>query len=139
MSPKVTGSTKPPSGGSKGGAGVRGRDDKPKRGRGGGKSRGRAKGQVAYKDTTDPEMVTGPVLDLADTALKEAWMVNTDHRMALIFDAVNPAREFKRDRICDKYSNDRFPEYDPTPESDSDVTDRDEEGNLQQYNPIFHR
>ncbi|KAF9785924.1 hypothetical protein BJ322DRAFT_1107806 [Thelephora terrestris] len=86
MSPKITGFTKPPPGGSKGGVGVRGCGDRPKRGRGRGKSRGKAKGQVAYKDTTDPEMVTGPVLDLADPALREAWMVNTDHRMGLIFD-----------------------------------------------------
>ena len=60
--------------------------------------------------------------------------------MALIFDVVNPVRQFKRDKY---YDSDDEPEeafaiYDPSPESDPNVTEDDERCDLKPYLPIAH-
>lgn len=140
MSPKVIGSAKDPTRGGKNRGGGRGGG----RGRGGAKAKTRAKTKVkakrAYKDTTDPGSVTRPVTNLVDPALATAWSVNKKHKMAFIFDAINPARQFKRDQLYDDDADDddAFAKYDPSPESDSDVTECDSDGDLQPYEPIHH-
>jgi hypothetical protein len=70
----------------------------------------------------------------------DAWRINTDHRMALIFDAVNPARQFKRGEILDEKADadEAFPTYSPSPSTDLNVTEVDEhsDGDLKPYAPI---
>lgn len=93
---------------------------------------------ASYGETTDPKLVTGPVLELVHPALTNAWSVNGKHKMETIFDSVNPVRQFKRDEKYDEEvdGEDAFADYDPSPESDSDVTDSDEDCDLKPYLPI---
>ena len=93
----------------------------------------------AYRDTTDPKLVTGPVLNEVTPALKDAWAINKKNKMALIFDLISPVRQFKRDALYDEEKEDPYVDYDPNPEEDENVTETDEDGDLQPYNPIHHR
>lgn len=74
-----------------------------------------------YSATTDPTKVDRPVGVLVHAALRHAWTINNDHKMAHIFDSVNPARQFKRGMPDDPEAS--FPEYGP--ENDEYVTDTD--------------
>lgn len=74
-----------------------------------------------YAHTTDPEKVTEPVLDLVHRNLKNAWRINKNHSMCFIFDAVNPARQFKRGMLYNERSD--FPDYGPEPWDDLTETD----------------
>ena len=96
--------------------------------------------EPGYEDTTDPGLVTVPVPNLVHPALKDAWVINTNHKMALIFDIVNPVRQFKRDEY---YDSDDEPEkafaiYDPSPKSDPNVTEDDKCCDLKPYLPVAH-
>ena len=57
--------------------------------------------------------------------------------MCVIFDCVNPVRQFKRGTTYNPEDKNAFPDYDPSPELDGDVTESDEEADLQPYNPII--
>jgi len=54
------------------------------------------------RDITDPARVKWPVLSLLSPALVTTWKVNEKHTMCLIFDAVSPARRFKRGMVYDE-------------------------------------
>jgi len=62
-----------------------------------------------YAATTDPTMVKHPVETLVHQSMTHAWRVNPEHPMALIFDAVNPVRRFKRGMLFDEDCD--FPDY----------------------------
>lgn len=49
-----------------------------------------------YEAITDPAMVDRAVESLVCASMANAWMVHASHPMAFIFDAINPARTFKR-------------------------------------------
>ena len=55
-------------------------------------------------------------------------------QMCILFDAVNPLRQFKQGAEFDERSDDPFPDY--YPRDAADVTETDEEGSLQQYKPM---
>ena len=57
---------------------------------------------------TDPAKVQHPVISLVDPALAAAWRVNQKHNICFIFDAVSPARRFKRGTVFNEEAN--FPE-----------------------------
>lgn len=123
---------------------MRGRGVEQTRGRG--SSRGKSVQQrepspdplppTSYEDTTDPKRVIAPVLELIHPALRDAWKVNGTHKMETIFDSVNPVRQFRRGEIYDETAEDAFAEYEPSPESDPNLTESDEDCNLKPYNPI---
>lgn len=54
--------------------------------------------------------------------------------MCIIFDAVNPLRQFKRGTVYNKNDNDPFPVYDPRKRAE--VTESDHDCVLQQYKPL---
>jgi len=54
------------------------------------------------RDITDPARVKRPILSLLSPALVTTWKVNEKHTMCLIFDAVSPARRFKRGMVYDE-------------------------------------
>ena len=56
------------------------------------------------------------------------------------FDAINPVRQFKRDKYYDSDDepNGAFVVYDPSPKSDPNVTEDDERCDLKPYLPIAH-
>ena len=90
--------------------------------------------------TTDPELVNRPVSRYIHRSLRTAWRINKTRPMWLIFDYVNPVRQFKRGALYDPDANSPFPEYDPDPENDADVTEDDGDGeglDLPPYNPII--
>ena len=129
----------------------RGAEPNPVRGESRGRGRGRGRGsstrqpdksllEPGYEDTTDPGLVTVPVPNLVHPALKDAWVINTNHEMALIFDVVNPVHQFKRDKYYDSDDEPKeaFVIYDPSPESDPNITEDDERCDLKPYLPIVH-
>lgn len=69
---------------------------------------------VDYGETTNPGDITHPVWDLIAPALKDAWEINTAHRMSLIF---NPVRQFEWGVPYDDNAvpKDAFAKYDPDP------------------------
>jgi hypothetical protein len=91
---------------------------------------------LGYSDVTDPQQVDHPVLDLIHPSLRHAWEVNKHRQMCLIFDCVNPVRQFKRGTVYDESDDHPFPRYSPSPEEDGNVTETDEAGGTQPYNPI---
>ena len=88
-----------------------------------------------YSETIDPTLVDRPDTDVVDPALSRAWQINEHRQMCVIFDCVNPVRQFKRGTVYDETDPNTFPEYNPSPELDEDVTESDEEATLRPYNP----
>jgi len=86
-------------------------------------------------DQTDPLLVTRLNLEIVDEALDGAWEVYPNRQMCVIFDPINPLRQFKRGVFRDDESP--FPDYSPSPELDPDVMETDEEPGLQQYAPTY--
>ena len=67
----------------------------------------------------DPAKVVFPVAKLINAALVGAWRVNRGHKMCFIFDAISPARRFKRGMVYDEEAD--FPED----TCDGDITETD--------------
>jgi len=88
-----------------------------------------------YGEITDVRYTPVPVPDIIIPALYGAWQVNPKHKMCILFDAVNPCRQFKRGQVYDEDLEDPFAEYNPNADEDPDVTDTDE-GDAQPYAPI---
>jgi hypothetical protein len=85
-----------------------------------------------YGDTTDPTKVEGPVDDAVHESLKNAWGISKDLNMWFIFDALSPARRFKRG-VEDTGGVD-FADYGQPPYGD--MTETDGEGCMWiQYKP----
>lgn len=72
-------------------------------------------------DETNPTAITQPISTLVHEALKNSWAINTTVNMCFIFDAVSPARQFKRGEPFDESGT--FPDYDDG--SPGDVTETD--------------
>ena len=93
----------------------------------------------AKEDMIDPKLIDQPVERLVHESLRNAWVVNKSRPMCLIFDCVNPARQFKRGVLYDLDETTPFPNYDPDPERDGNVMEGDEgpHPGLQPYNPAI--
>ena len=91
-----------------------------------------------YQEITDPKLVFKPVLDIVTPALRNAWAINNNNKMSLIFDVINPVRKFKRGALYDDNKDNPYADYDPNHDEDPNVTETDEDGNTQPYNPIYH-
>ena len=76
-------------------------------------------GEGSPDDVTDPAKVKQPILHLIDPALVAAWDINTDHEMCFIFDAISPARRFKRGMVFNEDAD--FPQD----TCDGDITETD--------------
>jgi len=72
---------------------------------------------------TDPSTIKQPIASTIHNSLKTAWKINNSLPMCFIFDAVSPARRFKRGMAYDPEMD--FPEYDEEKES-GNVTETDE-------------
>ena len=85
-----------------------------------------------YEYTTNPKLVDRLAFDFVHESLCSAWQINPDRPMCLIFDCVNPARQFKRGTPYNADEGVPFLEY------DGDVTeaDEDDEVGLQPYQPV---
>jgi hypothetical protein len=94
--------------------------------------------EETYEDTTDPKLVIGPVLNLVAPKLKSAWAINKKNKMSLIFDVVSPVRQFKRDTLYDEDEENPYADYEPSQEEDPNVTETDDDCDLQPYSPIVH-
>lgn len=91
-----------------------------------------------YAKVTDQKLVTSPVLELIDEALKGAWRINKKNNMALIFDVINPASHYKRGELYDNDADDPFAVYNPSRDKDPDVTEDDGEGTAKPYAVVPH-
>jgi hypothetical protein len=70
---------------------------------------------------TAPTKIRQPISGLVHHSLTNAWEVNPDMKMCFIFDAVSPARQFKRGA---KFSDSKqYPDYDDTRPGDVTETD----------------
>lgn len=94
----------------------------------------RPKGQ--HKWTTNVNEVTGPVMSMVHNAMTEAWTINKHLPMWLVFDSVNPVRQFKRGMAFNSHVD--FPEYGPPPWTELTETDQPLPG-LMPYAPIAHQ
>lgn len=93
--------------------------------------------QEEYAKTMDRKMVVGPVEELVDEELANAWKVNRHNQMCFIFDVVNPARQFKRGM---RYKEDQdFADYGPDPWYDLTEDDCKEGSGWTPYKPLSHR
>jgi len=85
----------------------------------------------------DRKMVVGPVEELVDEELANAWRVNRHNQMCFIFDVINPARQFKRGM---KYKEDQdFADYGPDPWYDLTEDDCKVGSGWTPYKPLSHR
>lgn len=82
---------------------------------------------------TDPSLINGPVRERVLKAMSNAWSIPQGFQMCILFDAVNPVRQFKRGTVFNEVGDDPFPEYDP--EDHADLTESDEDGCSQPYKP----
>jgi hypothetical protein len=102
-----------------------------------GSSRKKQLTAAEYELLTNPADITHPVDRLVHRALKGAFEIHPENGMALIFDTVNPVRQYNRDqpyRAGDQYP---FATYNPSPEEDPNVTENDSETEpLNPYEPI---
>ena len=90
-----------------------------------------------YGKLTNVRYTTVPVPDIIIPELYDAWKINPRHKMCIIFDAVNPCRQFKRGEVYDEDLEDPFAEYEPNADDDPNVTDTDV-GDTQPYAPITY-
>jgi hypothetical protein len=81
---------------------------------------------MIYSTTTDPRAVDRPFQPLVHSAMAGAWTINNRHSMAYIFDAVNPARIFKRGMRYDDSLD--FPQVDERSHGDMTETDSESPG-----------
>ena len=88
-----------------------------------------------YEDVTDVTEVTGPVDSMVNQSMVGGWKVNKDLPMWLIFDTVNPVRQFKRGMPYDDDVD--FPAYGPPPWDDLTESEDPIIGPMP-YAPILH-
>lgn len=93
-----------------------------------------------YAVVRRPRLVSKPVEELVVPILKDSWAINRRNRMGLIFDVVNPARQFKRGAV---YNDDDPPEvmfakYTPNRWEDKDVTEYDPKAVRKPYEPSYY-
>ena len=92
---------------------------------------------IQGSDETDPTLVTQPVAEIVEDAMVGICSVHPHRQMCVIFDVVNPLRQFKRGVQHTEDPNVPFPTYSPSPEEDPDVTETDEAPGLMQYEPVL--
>ena len=96
---------------------------------------GAAKTSKQYEKTTDPAKVESPVMRVVHNALTEAWKIYPSTELCFIFDAVSPARQFKRGTL---YHDDlEFADYGPEPWDELTETDTTSPGWLP-YKPELY-
>jgi hypothetical protein len=70
-------------------------------------------------------------MELVHRNLGSAWKINRNHQMCYIFDAVVPARQWKRGTVYT--DDDPWAEYGPPPWPD--LTETDDKNTLKPYYP----
>lgn len=85
------------------------------------------------KDATDRSCISQPVSKYIHPTMSGAWAIPKKFQMCIIFDAVNPLRQFKRDTVFNAKDKDPFPNYNPR--KTAEVTESDYEGKLQPFKP----
>jgi len=89
------------------------------------------------EDQTDPMLVTRPAMEFVHSTMVNICFVYPHRQMCVIFDVVNPLRQFKRGMLHTDDPAVPFPIYDPSPEGDPNVTESDVEPGLMQYRPLI--
>ena len=84
---------------------------------------------------TDSAKISQPIYRLVHGSLKEAWMVNNSLPMCFTFDAISPARRFKRGMEYTDSDKVDFPEYDASESGNVTETDGPDPG----YMPYLHK
>lgn len=92
---------------------------------------------IPYEATTDRALVDKPVFKFIAPGMSEAWEISEHFQMCILFDAVNPLRQFKRGTKYNEDAEDSFPDY--TAKEKGEVTETDERGELQPYKPQYYR
>ena len=89
------------------------------------------------EDETDPSRISMPVMDLVDESLTEAWAIHPSHQMCIIFDVINPVRQFRKG-MRDNQDNTPCPVYMPNPEEDLNAVETNgKRWPLMQYQPYL--
>ena len=88
---------------------------------------------IPYEETTDRTLVDKPVDAATHNDMSQAWEITQYFQMCILFDAINPLRQFKRGTEFNEDDADPFPVYNPR--DHADLTESDEEGILQPYKP----
>ena len=84
---------------------------------------------------TDSAKVSQPIHGLVHGSLKMAWAVNKSLPMCFIFDAISPARRFKRGMLYTNSDEVRFPKYNASESGYVMETDCNSPG----YMPYLHK
>ena len=86
-----------------------------------------------YKKETDRSLIDKPVRALIVPAMSMAWEISQYYQMCILFDAVNPVRQFKRGTVFNEEEEDPYPKYNPC--DGGDATESDEEATFKPYKP----
>lgn len=86
--------------------------------------------------TTERSRVNKPIAKHIAPTMAGTWAITKRFQMCILFDAVNPLRQFKRDTVFNENDEDPFPDYNPR--KIAEVTESDYEGSLQQFKPLFY-
>ncbi|KAF9642918.1 hypothetical protein BDM02DRAFT_3132772 [Thelephora ganbajun] len=92
--------------------------------------------QDLYQDTTDRSLIDKPVHAHIHVKMSNTWELFQYFLMCILFNVVNPLRQFKKGTVFNKDDDDPYPEYNPR--DSGDVTELDADGTLQPYKPMDH-
>lgn len=87
-----------------------------------------------YEDTTKHSKMDRPVTRCCAPSMAKSWKICGGLPSHVLFDAVNPARIFKKGTVFNEDDPDPFPTFDYR--NNRSVTDTDPDGTLQQYKPL---
>lgn len=88
------------------------------------------------EDTTDRSQVNRPIDKYVHPSMSGAWAISKRFQMCIIFDSVNPLRQFKRNSVFNQNDDDPFPLFNPRKRAE--ITESDYEGRLQPYRPVAY-
>ena len=70
--------------------------------------------------------------------MSKVCKISKDLQMCILFDVVNPVRQFKRGTVFDENSDNPFPVYTSDDEEEGNCTESDADALLQPYMPGDH-
>jgi hypothetical protein len=88
---------------------------------------------ASYIRVRKPRQVYQPVMSVVHPLLQGAWKINRRHKMGLIFDVVNPARQFKRGSDYNDDDDLPYAKHVPNSRDDPNVTESDPNATRQPY------
>lgn len=86
-----------------------------------------------YGEMTARWTMKTPAKDLIHKDMHNSWAVDSYFQSCLLFDLVNPVRQFKRGTTYDSEDEEPFSTYDNR--NQTEVTESDSNGTLQPYRP----